>query len=113
MTDDLDRLDLAVLRMIVEQPKAGVREYARQLGIARGTVQARLDRLQRNGVLTSWRPHVSAAAMGFAGLAYIHLHLAQGMLDETSRRLAEIPEVIEANSITGEGDAGRQGQFGP
>jgi DNA-binding Lrp family transcriptional regulator len=104
MTEVLDRLDLAVLRMLVEQPRAGVREYARQLGIARGTVQARLDRLQRNGVLTSYRPHISPTAMGFAGLAYVHLHLAQGMLDETSVLLAEIPEILEANSITGEGD---------
>ncbi len=71
---------------------------------ARGTVQARLDRLQRDGVLTSYRPHISPAAMGFAGLAYVRLHLAQGMLDETSRLLAEIPEVLEANAIAGEGD---------
>jgi DNA-binding Lrp family transcriptional regulator len=101
---ELDRLDLAVLRIAVEQPRAGVREYARQLGVARGTVQARLDRLQRNGVLTSYRPHVSPAAMGFAVLAYIHLHLSQGMLDETGARLAEIPEVIEAHAITGDAD---------
>ncbi len=104
MTDKLDRLDLAVLRITMEQPRAGVREYARQLGVARGTVQARLDRLQRNGVLASFRPQVSPAAMGFAGLAYVHLELAQGMLDETSRRLAAIPEVLEANAITGEAD---------
>src|SRR5271167_1431887 len=64
MAEVLDRLDLAVLRMLVEQPRAGVREYARQLGIARGTVQARLDRLQRTGVLASYRPHIAPAAMG-------------------------------------------------
>jgi DNA-binding Lrp family transcriptional regulator len=104
MAGPLDPLDLAVLRILVEQPRAGVREYARQLGVARGTVQARLDRLQRDGVLTSYRPHISPAAMGFAGLAYVRLHLAQGMLDETSRLLAEIPEVLEANAIAGEGD---------
>lgn len=104
MSTELDRLDLAVLRIVVQQPKAGVREYARQLGVARGTVQARLDRLQRAGVLASYRPHIAPAAMGFAGLAYIHLQLAQGTLDETSRRLGEIPEVIEANAITGEAD---------
>ena len=104
MAGPLDPLDLAVLRILVEQPRAGVREYARQLGVARGTVQARLDRLQRDGVLTSYRPHISPAAMGFAGLAYVRLHLAQGMLDETSLLLAEIPEVLEANAIAGEGD---------
>lgn len=104
MADKLDQLDLAVLRMLVQQPRAGVREYARQLGVARGTVQARLDRLHQSGVLVSYQPRLAPAAMGFAGLAYVHLDLAQGMLDETSRRLVDIPEIMEANSITGEAD---------
>jgi DNA-binding Lrp family transcriptional regulator len=104
LADALDRLDLDVLRLMVEDPRAGVREYARRLGVARGTVQARIDRLQRAGVLASYRPQISPAAMGFAGLAYVHLQLAQGMLDETSRLLVEIPEVLEVNATTGESD---------
>lgn len=104
MADRLDQLDLAVLRLLVQQPRAGVREYARQLGVARATVQARLDRLHRSGVLVSYQPRLAPTAMGFAVLAYVHLNLAQGMLDETSRRLAAIPEIMEANSITGEAD---------
>ena len=104
LADTLDRLDMEVLRLLVEDPKAGVREYARRLEVARGTVQARIDRLQRMGVLASHRPQISPAAMGFAGLAYVHLQLAQGMLDETSRLLARIPEVLEVNATTGESD---------
>jgi DNA-binding Lrp family transcriptional regulator len=104
LADILDRLDMEVLRLLVEDPKTGIREYARRLGVARGTVQARIDRLQRAGVLASHQPQISPAAMGFAGLAYVHLQLAQGMLDETSRLLAEIPEVLEANATTGESD---------
>lgn len=104
MASELDKLDLAVLRLLVDEPKAGIREVARRLGVARGTAQARVDRLQREGVIASYRPQISPAAMGFAGLAYVHLHLAQGTLDETSRMLAEIPEIVEANSIAGEGD---------
>jgi DNA-binding Lrp family transcriptional regulator len=104
MASELDNLDLALLRLFVEEPRAGVREFARRLGVARGTVQARIDKLQRDGVLASYQPQISLTAMGFTGLAYVHLHLAQGRLDETSRLLGEIPEIIEANSIAGEGD---------
>src|SRR5262245_1344145 len=104
MTTRLDRLDLAVLRLLAEQPRAGVREYARQLGIARGTAQARIDKLQRLGVVTSYRPQISPVSMGFTVLAYVHLHLAQGQLDDTSRLLARIPEIVEADCIAGEGD---------
>ncbi|MET8468531.1 Lrp/AsnC family transcriptional regulator [Streptomyces sp. NPDC006422] len=104
MSTAFERLDLAVLRLIAEEPRAGVREYARRLGVARATVQSRVDKLQRLGVLVSWRPQFDPAAMGYAGLAYVRLHLAQGKLDQTLAGLAAIPEVIEANAVAGEAD---------
>lgn len=104
MTARLDRLDLSVLRLLLEQPRLGVREFARRLSVARGTVHNRIEKLQRDGVLLSFRPEVSPEGMGFAVLSYVHLHLAQGQLDRATNRLAAIPQVIAADSIAGEGD---------
>ena len=61
----LDQLDLELLNLLLEEPQAGMREYARVLGIARGTVQARLARLEREGVITGHAPSVSPAGLGF------------------------------------------------
>ncbi|GAB2972246.1 Lrp/AsnC family transcriptional regulator [Amycolatopsis acidiphila] len=104
MARELDATDLAMLRLLTEVPRAGVREFARRLGVARGTAQARLDRLIREGVVAGFQPQISPAAMGFTGLAYVHVHLAQGRLEESSLLLAKIPEILELNSIAGEGD---------
>ena len=104
MADTLDSTDLAVLRLVLNQPRAGVREYARLLGIARATVQARLDKLHRLNVITDDAPAVSPAGMGYTGRAYVRLNLSQGVLDQVTQRLAEIPEVIEADSIAGDSD---------
>ncbi|RSN72006.1 MULTISPECIES: Lrp/AsnC family transcriptional regulator [Actinomadura] len=104
MAPTFEPLDMAVLRLIAEEPRAGVREYARRLGVARATVQARVDKLQRLGVLISWRPQFDPAAMGYGGLAYVRLQLAQGMLEETLEGLSRIPEVIEANAVAGDAD---------
>ncbi|MCW2529117.1 MAG: asnC6 [Pseudonocardiales bacterium] len=100
----LDATDLALMKLLVEEPRAGMREYARVLGIARGTVQARLARLERSGAIASYAPQLSPAALGFHVLAFIHLQLAQGHLDEVVTRLHAVAEVIEAHSTTGEGD---------
>lgn len=101
---DLDALDLALLRLLLEEPRAGYREYARVLGVARGTVQARIARLERRGAITGYAAHVSPAALGYTVQAFVHLHLAQGMLDDVTARLGQLPEVLEAHSTTGEGD---------
>jgi DNA-binding Lrp family transcriptional regulator len=100
----LDQLDLDLLNLLLEEPQAGMREYARVLGVARGTVQARLARLEREGVITGHAPAISPAGLGFTVLAFIHLFLAQGQLDNVTAMLSRVPEVLEAHTTTGEGD---------
>ena len=100
----LDQLDLELLNLLLEEPQAGMREYARVLGVARGTVQARLARMEREGVIAGHAPAINPAGLGFTVLAFIHLYLAQGQLDHVVARLTALPEVLEAHSTTGEGD---------
>ena len=100
----VDRLDARILTLLLEQPRTSVREYARLLGVARGTLQARLDRLERDGVITGYGPELSPAALGHPVLAFVHIEVTQGDLDDAGEALAAVPEIIEAFSITGGGD---------
>lgn len=100
----VDELDTRILALLLEQPRTSVREYARILAVARGTVQARLDRLERDGVITDHAPALSPAALGHPVLAFVHIEVTQGRLDEVGDALAAVPEIIEAFSITGGGD---------
>jgi len=101
------RFDL--LRLLLEEPRAGVREYARVLGVARGTVQFRIARLERAGVVLGYAAQLSPAAVRYDVTAYVHLHLAQGRLDEVSARLVEIAEALQAHTTTGDGDLAFRG----
>ena len=83
----------------------GVLEASRRLRVARGTVQARLERLQDCGVITGYGPEVDPAALGYEVTAFITLEIRQaGGHDPVAARLAAIPEVLEAHTITGAGD---------
>jgi DNA-binding Lrp family transcriptional regulator len=100
----VDALDARILRLLLQQPRTSVREYARILGVARGTLQARLDRLERDGVTSTAGPRVSPAALGHPVLAFVRIEVTQGHLDEVGESLAAVPEIIEAFSTTGDGD---------
>lgn len=100
----LDALDGRLLHALAETPRAGVLELARRLGVARGTVQARLDRLQARGVVTGFGPEVDLPAVGYGVLAFTTLEIAQGRLQDVVEHLRDIPEVLEAHAITGTGD---------
>jgi DNA-binding Lrp family transcriptional regulator len=100
----VDEFDTRILRLLLEQPRTSVREYARVLGVARGTLQGRLDRLERDGVITGTGPTLAPAALGHPVLAFVHVQVAQGRLDEVGDALAAVPEIVEAHSVTGGGD---------
>jgi DNA-binding Lrp family transcriptional regulator len=103
--DGLDPLDARIITVFTEQPGIGVLGASRTLGVARGTVQARLDRLERRGVLTSFAPQVEPSAMGYPVTAFCTLEIRQSRgHDPVVAHLRRIPEVLEAHTITGQGD---------
>ena len=74
----VDQLDARIIRLFTEEPRIGVLEASRRLGVARGTVQARLDRLQENGVIRGFGPHIDPAALGYGITAFATLEIRQG-----------------------------------
>lgn len=101
----IDDLDARLIRLLADEPRIGVLECSRRLRVARGTVQARLDRLQTRGVVTGFGPDVDPAALGYRVTAFATLQIRQGEgHDRIAMHLAKIPEVIEVHTITGEGD---------
>jgi DNA-binding Lrp family transcriptional regulator len=101
----IDELDGRLIALLVAEPRAGVLEYSRRLGVARGTVQARLDRLVERGVIRGFGPEIDPAALGYGVTAFVTMQIRQvGGHDPVAERLAVIPEVIEAHTITGAGD---------
>jgi DNA-binding Lrp family transcriptional regulator len=103
-TRSVDELDARLLRELDAAPRVGVLELSRRLGVARATVQARLDRLVRRGVIASFAPTIDPEALGFAVTAFATLEIRQGRGAEVLDHLRRFPEVLEVHTITGPGD---------
>ncbi len=101
----MDDLDVALIHLFSAEPRIGVLEASRRLGVARGTVQSRLDKLTARGVVAGWAPTLDPAALGYPVTAFLTLQLRQGVgHDVVARHLEGIAEVTEAHTITGDGD---------
>jgi DNA-binding Lrp family transcriptional regulator len=105
MSSEIDALDARLIGLLYAEPRIGVLECSRRLGVARGTVQARLDRLSARGVIRGHGPDVDPAALGYAVTAFVTLEIRQRFgHDPVSAHLSDIPEVLEVHTITGSGD---------
>src|SRR4051794_39992518 len=100
----LDEIDLRLLDALRRTPHAAVTEIAARVGIARGTVYSRVDRLEREGVITGYGPDIDTVRAGLSVLAFTVLEIAQGSHDSTVESLVAIHEIVEIHTITGQGD---------
>jgi DNA-binding Lrp family transcriptional regulator len=103
-SETLDDLDARLIRLLRSTPNLPVVEMARQLDVARGTVQARLDRLIRDGLIVGFGPDLDRTAAGFGVLAFATLEIAQGSDAQILAGLDDIAEVLEVHAVTGPGD---------
>jgi DNA-binding Lrp family transcriptional regulator len=97
-----DRIDAGILELLTTNPRAGMVGIARELGVARGTVQARLAKLEQRGAIGGLG--IDPAQIGYPVLAFVFLEIVQGRLDEAVATLERIPEIMEAFGTTGPRD---------
>jgi DNA-binding Lrp family transcriptional regulator len=101
----IDSLDAALIELLSGEPRIGVLECSRRLQVARGTVQARLDKLTERGVIRGFGPEIVPAALGYDVTAFVTLEIRQSRgHDPVASHLSTIPEVLEVHTITGIGD---------
>jgi DNA-binding Lrp family transcriptional regulator len=104
LTSGIDALDARLIALLRDEPRLGLMEASRRLGVARGTVQARLAKLEDRGVIRGYGPDVDPARLGFPVLAFVFLQIAQGRLAEAVSVLTATPEVLEATATSGPSD---------
>ncbi|WP_332667382.1 Lrp/AsnC family transcriptional regulator [Aeromicrobium sp.] len=100
----MDQLDVALVEAMREHPRVGDLELSRITRVARATVQSRLAKLERSGVITGYGPDIDLVAAGHPVLAFVTLEIAQGSLDAVTDELESLPNVLEAYVTSGTAD---------
>ena len=93
----VDRLDQQLVELLAAEPRLAVLEMSRRLGVARATVQSRLDKLIHSGVITGFGPDLEPKALGYAVTAFCTIEMTQGRISEVVEPLRAIPEVVEVH----------------
>lgn len=102
--NDLDETDQALIAALRRDGRASLSDLAAQLGLARGTVTARMDRLQRRGEIQGFTvvTRGDVSAMPVRGLMMISIE-GRGT-ERIMSRLAGLPEITAVHSTNGRWD---------
>ena len=101
LPDEIDRRLIALLQLNAREPVAAL---ARELGVARTTVLARMARLEKAGVITGYSAMLGQDALPQAVQAVVGLVVRPHAGDAVIRALRRMPEVFALWSVSGEHD---------
>lgn len=101
IVDDTDR---KILLAMTEQPRSTIVAIAERLGLARNTVQARVQALEGSDALQGFDRRLHAEALGYPLTVFMATHVDQPKIDLVVAQLREIPEVVQAHGIAGQAD---------
>ena len=99
--DDTDRLIVDALRA---DGRMSIRALAAQVHISRANAYNRIERLQRDGVITGYAALVDPERYGYGLSAYVYLDITQQSWKAVRRQVLSMPEVDHAALISGEHD---------
>jgi Lrp/AsnC family transcriptional regulator, leucine-responsive regulatory protein len=98
----LDPVNLRLLEELSLDGRVGMAELGRRVGMSPPAVAERVQRLERAGVITSYRAEIDPGAVGFPVSAVVRIRPSPGQLQRIPEIARETPEVAECHRITGE-----------
>lgn len=104
MTTTLDRIDVALIRLLQNDARRSNKELAAAVGLAPSTCLERVRRLHEAGVVTGSTVAVDPRAVGVGLEAMIRIRLRRtrrGALQDVLHVLLERPEVVAVHHLSG------------
>ncbi|MFF4517310.1 Lrp/AsnC family transcriptional regulator [Streptomyces mirabilis] len=100
--ESLDRIDRDILALLQTEGRLTGAEVGRRVGLSQPAASARIQRLEKNGVITGYRADVDPAALGLNIHAIIRLRSTHAQLSRALDLASKIPEFVSTLRVTGE-----------
>ena len=73
---ELDKIDRAILSVLSRDGRISMTDLARQVGLSKSPVTARVKRLEEEGIITGYRAELSARRLGLDHVAFVEVRLS-------------------------------------
>lgn len=104
---ELDRFDLAILQVLAGQGRISVTDLASEIGLSKSPTQARLKKLEQQGVILGYRALLNPIRLGLNHVAFVEVKLTdtrEAALSAFNTAVRAVPEIDQAHMIAGNFD---------
>ena len=97
----LDKIDKKLIVLLQSNARMSVKRLAQEVFLSAPAVSARLERLEKLGIITGYTATLDYVKLGYHILAFINLEVAPSEKVVFYPFIQNCPNVIECNCITG------------
>jgi Lrp/AsnC family transcriptional regulator, leucine-responsive regulatory protein len=97
-----DRTTRRILEELQNDGRLSLAELGRRVGLSPPAVAERVQRLERDGVITGYHARVDPRALGYALTTVIRIRPAPRQIPKVAELARATPEIVECHRITGE-----------
>ena len=97
--DQIDRRILSILRLNARTP---LKAIAEQTFLSSPAVSARIERMEREGIIQGYHAQINPLLMGYHIQAFINLEVEPVQKKEFYPYIRSCPNVVECNCVTGD-----------
>lgn len=99
---EIDKLDLQILSILMQDAQTPYTEIANRLGVSGGTVHVRMKKLLKEEIVKGSHLEIDASKLGYDICAFVGMFLEKGSLyNRIVKQLREIDEITEIHYTTG------------
>ncbi len=98
----MDPIDRRILEELQADGRLAIAELGRRVRLSAPAVGERVQRLERDGVITGYHAAVDPRRIGYPLAAIVRIAPATRQLEKIRELIRESPEVVECHRITGE-----------
>ena len=102
MRTNLDAIDEKIIELLQENARISIKEIAGQVFLSSPAVTARIERLEKNHIITGYHAQINPEALGYCIKAFINLEVEPVQKKEFYPFIEAIPNVVECSCVTGE-----------
>ena len=100
----IDSLDVSLIELLTDEPGLGVMECSKRLGVARGTVQNRLARMEKDGTIVGYTVKLKPQDEDQRIRALMTVAVEGNRTDEVLKALRGDPAVCSLHTTNGRWD---------
>lgn len=97
----MDKTDDQIVKRLLSDARVSYRKIAEEIGVSPPTVLARVEKLQRDGIIKSYSALLDHEKLGFDLTAIIEITVNKGKVVDIERQIAKFPNVCAVYDITG------------